>query len=100
MRQRFVAWVRVWLVRIGLWLAKVGGWAPVPIPPPPPPCPLLHLPADSQVELVRAIVQDITERYPESPGPVKAREALRVLLNVRPGARERDLNLLIELALQ
>ena len=98
------------LVQIGLRVARYGGWVPTPPCALPhlspctlshlPPCTLPHLPADEQVELARRIVQDIAIRFPEAPGPVKAREALRVLLNLRPDARERDLNLLIELALQ
>jgi hypothetical protein len=79
------------LVRFGLWVASLGGWTP---------CRRPHLPADDQVEMARAIVRDIQQRFPDTPGPVKAREALRVLLNLRQGASSRDLNLLIELALQ
>jgi hypothetical protein len=90
-------WLKAQCVLVGLWLARLGGWRPAE---PPAPCALPHLPADTQVDLVRQIVQDIEQRYPSTPGPVKAREALRVLLNLRPQAREKDLNLLIELALQ
>lgn len=82
------------IVRFGLWLARYGGWKPEP------PCLLPHLPLDPQIDIVRGIVKDINIRYPGNPGPLKSREALRVLLNLWPNARERDLNLLIELALQ
>lgn len=79
-----------WCIRFGLWLATRGGWAP---------CALPHLPDDSQIDLARHIVRDVAARYPEAPGPAKSREALRALLNLRPEAKTRDLNLLIELAL-
>lgn len=85
--------VKRWAVLVGVWLATWGGWTPAP-------CSRAHLPADEALELVCAVVRDIAARFPEAPGPVKAREALRVLLNVLPAMRTRDLNLLIELALQ
>jgi len=78
--------VKRWLVGVGLWLARLGGGRPWP--------------DDAQIALTRQIVADIEQRFPEAPGPVKAREALRVLLNLRPAAKVKDLNLLIELALQ
>lgn len=84
-------------VRVGLWLAQWGGWREAA---PTPPCALAHLPNDDQVELVRALLADIRERFMDVSGDYKRREALRVLLNIRPQAKERDLNLLIELALQ
>lgn len=79
------------LIRMGLWLARLGGWRP---------CALPHLPEDSQVDLARQIVRDVEQRFADAPGAFKAREALRVLLNLRPEAKTKDLNLLIELALQ
>ncbi len=82
------------LVRLGLWIAGLGGWAPLL------PCALPHLPDDSQVDLAREVVKDVEARHSAAPGPVKAREALRVLMNIRPEASVQDLNLLIELALQ
>ncbi len=86
--------IRLYVIAFGLWIARVAGWVQ------PPPCSRPHLPDDSQVELARQIVQDINARFEHSPGPVKAREALRCLMNIRPEASVRDLNLLIELALQ
>lgn len=80
-------------MRFGLWLARLGGWTPMA------PCLRPHLPDDSQVDLAKQIVQDVEASFGSSPGPVKAREALRVLMNLRPEASVRDLNLLIELAL-
>lgn len=85
--------MKTYLIRFGLWLARLGGWTPIA------PCLRPHLPDDSQVDLAKQIVQDVEARFGASPGPVKAREALRVLMNLRPEASARDLNLLIELAL-
>ena len=85
--------IRPYVIAFGLWIARVAGWVQ------PPPCSRPHLPDDSQVELARQIVQDVEARFGSSPGPVKAREALRCLQNLRPGVSDRDLNLLIELAL-
>lgn len=82
--------IKRWLVRVGLWIARQGGWRPCAAP---------HLPDDAQIALARHIVQDVEMRFGASPGPVKAREALRCLLNLRPAAKVSDLNLLIELAL-
>jgi len=81
------------LITVGLWLARRGGWTPTEA------CALPHLPHDDQIALAKAIVRDIDARFPQMPGPAKAREALRALLNLRPEAATRDLNLLIELAL-
>jgi hypothetical protein len=86
--------LRKWLVTFGLWLAGLGGWTPTP------PCALSHLPVDEEVELARQIVADVERRFSTAPGAFKAREARRVLLNLRPDAATKDLNLLIELALQ
>lgn len=82
--------IKRWLVRVGLWVARLGGWQPCTAP---------HLPEDAQIELARQIVHDVETRVGPAPGPVKAREALRCLLNLRPEAKVSDLNLLIELAL-
>jgi hypothetical protein len=81
------------LVKFGLWTARLGGWKQ-------PRCTRPHLPEDDQVEMVKTICEDVRNRYTDAPGDIKRREVLRVLLNLRPTARERDLNLLIELALQ
>jgi hypothetical protein len=86
--------IRLWLVQVGLWLAGLGGWTPTPA------CTQPHLPSDEQVAMVKTIVADVAARFTDHSGAFKAREALRVLLNLRPEAKTRDLNLLIELALQ
>lgn len=82
-------------IRFGLWIARICGWTAEP-----PLCPRPHLPDDPHVELARTAVQEVARCHSEAPGPVKAREALRMLQNQLPHARTRDLNLLIELALQ
>jgi hypothetical protein len=83
--------MRQYLIRFGLWLAGLGGWTP---------CARPHFPDDSQIDLARQVVRDVAERFADTPGAFRHREAQRVLLNMRPGASTRDLNLLIELALQ
>jgi len=66
-------------VPIGLWLAKI--------------------PPSDEVESARMIVEDVEKRFGTWSGPLKAREAQRSLLNVFPQATTKQLNLLIELAL-
>lgn len=90
---RAYAWLCNGLVCVGLWLAHLGGWAPTP------PCARPHLPSDALMDVARAVVANVEKLMPDAPSEVKRREALRSLLNVAP-AGERDLNLLIELALQ
>lgn len=82
-----------YLVVAGLWLARLGGWQPEPA------CALPHLPSDALLDVAKAVVANVEKLMPDAPSEVKRREALRSLLNVAPAA-ERDLNLLIELALQ
>ena len=81
--------------QFGLWIARMSGWTP-----PPPPCARPHLPDDPQVELARVCVREVQRALPEAPGPVKAREGLRMLQNHFPQGKTRDLNYLLELALQ
>lgn len=78
---------------VGLWLAQLGGYAA-------PVCAKPHLPEEDDIDAARRIVADVEMRFPTWPGPLKSREALRALLNVYPTSATRDLNLLIELALQ
>lgn len=80
-------------IRLGLWLARFCGWTPIP------PCTRPHLPADELVDIAVFAVQEVERAKRGEPGPVKAREALRVLQNLLPERSTRDLNLLIELAL-
>ena len=42
--------MKTYLVRFGLWLARLGGWTPIA------PCMRPHLPDDSQVDLAKQIV--------------------------------------------
>lgn len=86
-------WVRRQFVRLGLWLAALGGWT-VPV------CQRPHVPDEAEVAHARVVVADVQQRFADTSGEYRRREALRVLLNHYPQARERDLNLLIEVALQ
>lgn len=79
------------LITVGLWLAQRGGWTPCAVP---------HLPSDDHVALAKAVVADVQARFGHTSGEFRRREALRVLLNLRPEAATRDLNLLIEVALR
>ena len=81
--------------RFGLWIAQMSGWTPPPMISAP-----SHLLDGPQVELAISVVQEVQRAMRDAPGPVKAREALRMLLNAFPQAKTRDLNFLIELALQ
>lgn len=85
--------IKRWLVTLGLGMARAGGWTP-------PECPRRHLPDDAALEVVRKVVIAVDQRLPRSSGPIKSREALRTLMNMEPGVPTRDLNFLIELAVQ
>jgi len=84
---------RAYLIAGGLRVAKLGGWTPRQ------PCMRPHLPDDALVDVALGVVREVARAHAASPGPIKAREALRMLLNVLPDRSARDLNLLIELAL-
>jgi hypothetical protein len=83
--------LRLLIIRFGLWVARLGGWLP---------CQLSHLPEDELLTTSVAITQQVEEKLQDAPSDVKRREALRMLLNVYPSRKTRDLNFLIELALQ
>jgi hypothetical protein len=82
------------LVRLGLWLAGLGGWQL------PPPCARLHVPTDDRLALAKGVVGQVAVKLSDAPGPVQAREALRMLLNIDPSLSTRQANFLIEAALQ
>lgn len=84
---------RAYLIVVGLWIARLGGWTPRQ------PCTRPHLPDDALVDVALGVVREVARAHVTSPGPIKAREAQRMLLNVLPERSVRDLNLLIELAL-
>lgn len=107
-----------WLVRFGLWLAKLGGWEE-PVPPPPE----IH---EVEVEVIREVVQEVevvrevevikpryempddivrearfrvveqNERWPEREGESKRAAVYRVLTNIFPEASKRDISRAIE----
>lgn len=81
-------------IALGLWLARLCGWNPVQ------PCRRPHLPDDALITVAMGVITEVERAKAGEPGPVKAREALRMLLNILPERSTRDLNLLIELALQ
>lgn len=93
--------LRTFGIRLGLWLARFCGWTPIPpcTRPHLRPCTRPHLPADELVDIAVFAVQEVERAKRGEPGPVKAREALRVLQNLLPERSTRDLNLVIELAL-
>ena len=86
-------WLRRLLVAVGLWVARRGGWTPIP----PPPC---SLPPADQVALAVDICRDVAARFADASGEARRREAQRVLMNCLPGLAARDRNLLLELGLQ
>lgn len=86
-------WFQLLMVRVGLWLARAGGWTPIA------PCTRPHLPSDELVDMAQFAVSEVERALSGQPGPVKSREALRMLQNLLPERTTRDLNLLIELAL-
>lgn len=80
------------LVLVGLWLARLGGWTP------PGPCTRAHVP--EPLDDVQFVVNEVEAKLQGQPGEIKRREALRMLLNVQPGKSIKDLNFMIEQALQ
>lgn len=82
-----------WLVVLGLWLARRGGWvAPFSVVLPAPP-----LVAEALLVSARRLYSEI-ERQAFHNGEQKRHAALRAMLNLHPEAKERDLGLAIELA--
>jgi hypothetical protein len=76
-----------WLVIVGLWLARHGGWTPsIPILP-------------DEVLASAKLITTQTEALPAG-GEFKRREALRALMNRHPLTAIKDLALSIELALR
>jgi hypothetical protein len=87
-------WLQRHLIVFGLWLARLGGWT-VPVCPP---CPRAHIP-DVPFDVIR-IVSEVEAKHAHQPGVIKSREALRVLLGLYPHQPVRNLNYLIEAAVQ
>lgn len=84
--------MRAYIVRFGLFLAKLGGWVE-------PVCEKSHLPSPELLNHAKMVVAEVETKFGEASGEYKRREALRVLLN-QFNEPTRDLNLLIELALR
>ena len=80
--------LRRMMVAFGLWLARLGGWHPVP------------LVSDDLMASARMFVAHVQEQFEEQSGEFKRSQCLRALLNRHPGATERDAALAIELAVR
>ena len=86
--------LRYALIAVGLWIARLGGYAePVCDHSP---CTLFHLDREV-IPLARRVVADV-ERQNLHSGEQKRRSALRAMLN--HGVKECDAGLAIELAVQ
>lgn len=80
------------LVRVGLWLAKAGGWAPDP------PCLRAHWPTFDPALVVRAsaLVREQTEMNPAGSGENKRHLVYSHLVKEFPSVSRRDISLVIE----
>ena len=81
------------LIKVGLWIARLGGWRPAPAA-------RVQAPAPALLENARFFVAHVDEKFPRESGEFKRGQALRVLLNKHPEARERDCAWAIEHAIQ
>ena len=86
--------LRAWLVILGLWLARLGGWEP------PRPAPVTDLVAPELVASARMFVAHVEEHFRGQSGEFKRAQVLRGLLNRHPGAKERDCALAIEVGVR
>ena len=84
--------MRRWLVHIGLWLARLGGWEP------PAPVPFGHSETLGLDPALIASTHLMTEQTGKmgGSGEYRRREALRALMNRHPEAKERDIAFAIE----
>lgn len=74
------------LIRIGLWLAKLGGWKEN------------YEFSQEQINQTRSIVLQVEEKFPHLSGEFKRSKALRPLRNL--GYSERDCGKLIEFVVE
>lgn len=81
------------LVKLGLWLARAGGWQAVIVPSLPIAC------EAAQLYVVRATELTVLEDARDSSGESKRHQVYARLLKDYPEARKRHLALAIELAL-
>jgi hypothetical protein len=83
-----------WLVRMGLWLAKKGGWTPDP-------CARAHADVKTDVyESAQLLMDQVDAGFPYASGEFKRREVIRAMMNRHPSLRTRELALTLELAFQ
>lgn len=85
--------IKRWMVVIGLWLARKGGWEEVQ------PLPLLPVPLDQAIFASAQLLVAQAEGMKVS-GEYRRREVLRGLMNRHPDATVKDLALAIELAVR
>lgn len=74
-----------WLVRLGLWLAKRGGWQP-------------DIPADL-LDGARICVAEQQAKWAQRDGEAKRAAVYRTLINTHPHASRRLISQAIEMAL-
>ena len=83
--------LRAWLVIVGLWLARLGGWAPPTF---------TEMVSSELLASARMFIPHVRARFRGESGEFKRAQVLRGLLNRHPGALERDCALAIEIALR
>lgn len=71
----------------------LGRWSVKPIQ-----CPRGHLPVTPLREEARAVVGHVEDLFPGTSGEYRRAQALRMMMNRNPAARERECALAIELA--
>ncbi|MBI3938181.1 MAG: hypothetical protein HY323_14480 [Betaproteobacteria bacterium] len=84
--------MRQWLVRLGLWLARRGGWT-VPV------CSRLHVPEAALMEAAAPLVAWAETTFPGTSGEHKRHQVYARLLRAHPDAPRHVVALAIELAL-
>ncbi len=85
--------MKTWLIRVGLWLAGLGGWTP-------PVCARTHAPDTPLLATAQRLVAWAEETCPGTSGEHKRHQVYARMLRVHPAASRRDVALAIELALQ
>lgn len=77
--------IKRWLVRLGLWIAKQGGWrADI---------------SEPIMDAARQYVQEQQQKWPDRDGETKRAAVYRTLVNIFPTASRRDLARAIEEAI-
>mgnify|MGYP001609679325 CR=1 FL=1 len=82
--------VRVWLVRMGLWVAGIGGWVQRSddlVPP-------------DLFASAKMLAAQVQQQFGGQSGEFKRAQVMRALINRHPHARHADCGLAIELAVR